>query len=38
LLLIAAPAGVGKTTLLVQWLADWRAADDGRWRGWLVTG
>ncbi len=41
LLLVAAPAGFGKTTLLTQWLTDWQAAGaaaegEGRRVAWLA--
>ena len=36
LVLVAAPAGFGKTTLLAQWLAAARGRS-AEWRGWLST-
>ena len=37
LVLVAAPAGFGKTTLLAQWLAAARARRSAGWRGWRST-
>ncbi len=36
LVLVAAPAGFGKTTLLTQWLTAWQADGDGRRVAWLA--
>ena len=37
LVLVAAPAGFGKTTLLAQWLAQAAGSRSAGWRGWLST-
>ena len=36
LVLVAAPAGFGKTTFLAQWLAA-ETVRSAEWRGWLST-
>ncbi len=37
LVLVAAPAGFGKTTLLAQWLARRPRGRSAGWRGWRST-